>query len=214
MPISLARDRRRGRRGAAPALRRDHPGARAPASCRTRRARAPGGRAGRAARGSSTALAATRPVARRAPPAGRAAAPQLDRRAPAGACVDGADARGATRTPPSCDRQPASGPDAARPSRAIAERCPGSLEELGAVRGVGPMTLADVGEDVLATVRATVRRRPLVEPIGRSAETRRRNSSVIRLSRSCEAGPRVWATSLLRDRAERRGSEPERGWVH
>ena len=30
-------------------------------------------------------------------------------------------------------------------------------EELGSVRGVGPMTLADVGEDVLAAVRATVR---------------------------------------------------------
>ena len=33
---------------------------------------------------------------------------------------------------------------------------PGTLEELGSVRGVGPMTLADIGEDVLATVRATV----------------------------------------------------------
>ena len=41
--------------------------------------------------------------------------------------------------------------------RAIAERCPSTLEELGRIRGVGPMTLADVGEDVLATVRATVR---------------------------------------------------------
>ena len=41
--------------------------------------------------------------------------------------------------------------------RAIAERRPSTLEELGAVRGVGPMTLADIGEDVLAAVRATVR---------------------------------------------------------
>ena len=40
--------------------------------------------------------------------------------------------------------------------RAIAERCPATLEELGGVRGVGPMTLADVGEDVLETVRRSV----------------------------------------------------------
>ena len=52
-------------------------------------------------------------------------------------------------------RQPASVLTSAT-IRAIAERCPGTLEELGSVRGVGPMTLADVGEDVLATVRATV----------------------------------------------------------
>ena len=39
----------------------------------------------------------------------------------------------------------------------FAERCPSTLEELGSVRGVGPMTLADIGEDVLAAVRATVR---------------------------------------------------------
>ncbi|WP_456788178.1 ATP-dependent helicase [Cellulomonas sp. P5_C5] len=53
-------------------------------------------------------------------------------------------------------RQPASVLTSAT-IRAIAERCPSTLEELGAVRGVGPMTLADVGEDVLAAVRATVR---------------------------------------------------------
>lgn len=53
-------------------------------------------------------------------------------------------------------RQPASVLTSAT-IRAIAERCPGTLEELGAVRGVGPMTLADIGEDVLAAVRATVR---------------------------------------------------------
>ncbi|KRD44541.1 ATP-dependent DNA helicase [Cellulomonas sp. Root930] len=52
-------------------------------------------------------------------------------------------------------RQPASVLTSAT-IRAIAERCPGTLEELGSVRGVGPMTLADVGEDVLAAVRATV----------------------------------------------------------
>ena len=40
--------------------------------------------------------------------------------------------------------------------RAIAERCPGTLEELGSVRGVGPTTLAGIGEDVLATVRAAL----------------------------------------------------------
>ncbi len=38
--------------------------------------------------------------------------------------------------------------------RAIATRCPSTLPELGAVRGVGPMTLADVGEDILEAVRA------------------------------------------------------------
>jgi DNA helicase-2/ATP-dependent DNA helicase PcrA len=53
-------------------------------------------------------------------------------------------------------RQPASVLTSAT-IRAIAERCPQTLEELGAIRGVGPMTLADVGEDVLAAVRATVR---------------------------------------------------------
>ena len=52
-------------------------------------------------------------------------------------------------------RQPASVLTSAT-IRAIAERCPSTLEELGSVRGVGPMTLADVGEDVLAAVRATV----------------------------------------------------------
>ncbi|WP_028050033.1 ATP-dependent helicase [Cellulomonas sp. URHD0024] len=41
--------------------------------------------------------------------------------------------------------------------RAIAERRPTTLEELGQVRGVGPTMLADVGEQVLEAARAAVR---------------------------------------------------------
>jgi DNA helicase-2/ATP-dependent DNA helicase PcrA len=41
--------------------------------------------------------------------------------------------------------------------RAIAERRPATLEELGEVRGVGPKMLADVGEQVLGALRAPVR---------------------------------------------------------
>jgi DNA helicase-2/ATP-dependent DNA helicase PcrA len=40
--------------------------------------------------------------------------------------------------------------------RAIAERRPSTLEELGQVRGVGPKLLADVGEQVLEALRAPV----------------------------------------------------------
>jgi DNA helicase-2/ATP-dependent DNA helicase PcrA len=41
--------------------------------------------------------------------------------------------------------------------RAIAERRPATLEELGQVRGVGPKVLADVGEQVLEALRAPAR---------------------------------------------------------
>jgi DNA helicase-2/ATP-dependent DNA helicase PcrA len=41
--------------------------------------------------------------------------------------------------------------------RAIAERRPATLEELGQVRGVGPKVLAEVGEQVLEALRAPVR---------------------------------------------------------
>lgn len=41
--------------------------------------------------------------------------------------------------------------------RAIAERRPATLEELGQVRGVGPRMLADVGEQVLEALRSPVR---------------------------------------------------------
>ncbi|WP_034620425.1 ATP-dependent helicase [Cellulomonas sp. URHE0023] len=41
--------------------------------------------------------------------------------------------------------------------RAIAERRPANLEELGQVRGVGPKVLADVGEQILEALRSPVR---------------------------------------------------------